>query len=326
MGSQELFILAVFRMRPRARAAWLTPSFIADRMTTAIGPTRTSSLSFRRLSILDLATGAQPMANEDKSVWVIFNGEIYNHLELRRELIGKGHIFHTDHSDTEVLVHGYEEWGERLPERLNGMFAFALWDQRRRRLFLARDRHGIKPLYMATMGDGTLIFGSEVRAIHASGLVPIATRAGGVIEYFSLMNFWHGRTPFRAVDLLAQGMTATVDPTGIRSRRYWDYSFQRKSVRHRADAVDRLRVILRDAIRRQAVADVVVTAYLSGGIDSSAITAAAYQSDPSVRGYSCIFDLENVGEDRFVDEREFSRAVAKELAIDRVEHVIPQMR
>jgi asparagine synthase (glutamine-hydrolysing) len=122
------------------------------------------ALGFRRLSIVDLATGHQPMRNEDASVWVVFNGEIYNHRELRKELEAVGHRFMTDHSDTEVLVHGWEQWGEQLFGRLNGMFACAIWDQPRRELIIARDRYGIKPVYVADLPGNGVIFGSEVRS------------------------------------------------------------------------------------------------------------------------------------------------------------------
>ncbi|NIX76824.1 asparagine synthase (glutamine-hydrolyzing) [Microvirga terricola] len=282
------------------------------------------ALGFRRLAIVDIADGEQPMANEDKSVWIVFNGEIYNHRELRRELELAGHQFKSDHSDTEVLVHGWEEWGERLPERLNGMFAFAIWDLRAKSLFLARDRYGIKPLYLATARDGSLVFASEVRALHASGLVPVEADAAGVIEYFSLMNFWHGRTPFRGVSMLQAGHCELVTSSGRRQRKYWDFTFSRNRGSEMGRATDEFREVLHQSVNRQLAADVPVMSYLSGGIDSSSITAVAHQLRPGVRAYSCIFNLDQVGEDRFVDEREFSRAVAQSLGIDRVELEIPQ--
>ncbi|MGH9908682.1 MAG: asparagine synthase (glutamine-hydrolyzing) [Pyrinomonadaceae bacterium] len=282
------------------------------------------ALGFRRLSIVDLETGAQPMANEDGQVWVVFNGEIYNHGELRRQLEALGHCFRTDHSDTEVLVHGWEEWGEALPKKLNGMFAFAVWDCRRRTLFLARDRYGIKPLYIATLGDGTLVFGSEVRALHASGLINVAVEPSAVIEYFSLMNLWHGRTPFADVSMFPAGTCELVTAEGGRRQRYWDFHFDRRADGDLTAQAEALQTLLLDAIERQMAADVPVMTYLSGGIDSSAVTAAARERDRSVRAYSCIFDLDGVGDDRTVDEREFSRSVAHYLDIERIELVVQQ--
>ena len=287
---------------------------------------RDVAFAFRRLAIVDLEGGGQPMGNEDGSIWVVFNGEIYNHRELRAVLEAAGHRFASDHSDTEVLVHGWEEWGLRLPEHLNGMFAFAIWDQPARRLFLARDRYGIKPLYLAA-APGGIAFASEVRALHASGLIPVEPEPAAVLQYFSLMNFWHGQTPFRGITMLPPGTCETFTPGARRGRRYryWDFVFRRNRRRGTPESeATAFRELLQDALRRQLVADVPVMTYLSGGIDSSAITAASRRLDSGVRAYSCIFDLDGVAEDRFVDEREFSRAVAEASAIDRVELEIPQ--
>lgn len=282
------------------------------------------ALGFRRLSIVDLAGGRQPMSNEDGSIWVVFNGEIYNHRELRRALEADGHRFRTDHSDTEVLVHGWEQWGEKLAERLNGMFAFAIWDKRARMLTLARDRLGVKPLYLATARNGIVAFGSEVRALHASGLFDIEADPAGVVEYFSLMNMWDGRTPFRGVAMLPAGSWETITPGRRKRGKYWDFQFTRDRPGGLKEEADAFREVLRGAVRRQIAADVPVMAYLSGGIDSSSLASAAHELDANVRAYSCIFDLAGVGEDRFVDEREYSRAVAASLAIERVELEIPQ--
>lgn len=283
------------------------------------------ALGFRRLAIVDLQGGNQPMCNEDGRVWVVFNGEIYNHRELRIELEAAGHRFKSDHSDTEVLVHGWEQWGERLPERLNGMFAFAVWDQSHRSLFLARDRYGIKPLYLATGPSGVIAFGSEVRAVHASGLVRIDGDPAAILQYFSVMNLWHGQTPFRSISMLPPGSYEVITP-GFRRRRhrYWDFVFCRDHRGDLAAEAELFRELLQAALRRQLAADVPVMTYLSGGIDSSAITAASSRLDPSVRAYSCIFDLDGVGEDSFVDEREYSRAVAGALSVERIELQIPQ--
>lgn len=264
------------------------------------------------------------MSNEDGNVWVIFNGEIYNHRELRRELEAAGHRFKTDHSDTEVLVHGWEQWGSQLFGRLNGMFACAIWDERHRELVLARDRFGVKPLYIAALPDGGLVFGSEVRCINACGLVPGGFDAAATLEYFSLMNNWNGRTPFKNIRLMQPATIERYCIDGRKQESYWSLSFARDRAPPMAQVAGEFREILLGAIRRQLAADVPVMTYLSGGIDSSAITSGAHQIDSSVRAYSCIFDLDNVGADKFVDEREFSRAVAEYLGIDRVELMVPQ--
>lgn len=283
------------------------------------------ALGFVRLSIIDLKGGYQPMANEDERVWVVFNGEIYNHIELRRELQRRGHRFRSDHSDTEVLVHGWEEWGVELPARLNGMFAFAIWDCRDRTLFLARDRYGIKPLYTAMTGDGTLIFASEIRAIHASELVERREDCDGILEYLSQQNTWGPRTLFADVEEFPAAHWERRGPSVVERRRYWDYDFARGGRRMSlAGAAEQHRAILEKVIARQIVADVPVMSYLSGGIDSSAIAAAAFQRDPGMRAYSCIFELDGVGDDRIVDEREFSRAVAAHLGIEHVQLELPQ--
>lgn len=282
------------------------------------------ALGFRRLSIVDLQTGHQPMSNEDGKVWVVFNGEIYNHRELRLELEAAGHRFASDHSDTEVLVHGWEQWGSRLFGRLNGMFACAIWDEGHRELILARDRFGIKPLYVSALPGGGVVFGSEVRCVHASELVSRGFDAAATLEYFTLMNNWHGRTPFDNVRLMQPGTIERYRPEGRKQETYWSLAFARDRSPPMVQAAGEFREILLGAIRRQLAADVPVMTYLSGGIDSSAITAGAHQIDSSVRAYSCIFDLDNVGVDKFVDEREFSRAVAESLGIDRVELMIPQ--
>jgi asparagine synthase (glutamine-hydrolysing) len=280
------------------------------------------AFGFRRLAIVDLTTGAQPMTNEDGTVHVIFNGEIYNHRELRRELEARGHVFHTNHSDTETLVHGYEEWGTAMVDRLNGMFAFAVWDAPRRRLFLARDRLGIKPLYIAECGH-ELIFASEIRALHASGLVERRADSAGIFEYFQQQNVWGRRSMFAGVRMLEPGSFLELTPQGRREERFWDIRFSRRQ-KSLKDAAENLRAAVGAALKRQVAADVPIMTYLSGGIDSSAITARTHQEDPTVRAYSCLFDLEGVGDDRNVDEREFSRAVARELGIEQVELVLPQ--
>ena len=282
------------------------------------------ALGFVRLSILDLETGAQPMANEDGSVHVVFNGEIYNHLELRAELQAAGHRFSSDHSDTEVLVHGWEEWGERLTSRLNGMFAFAIWDARAGTLFLARDRYGIKPLYVASAPDGSVLFASELRAIHASGIVGKRPNFDAILEYLSQQNTWGGRTLFQEIEEFPAAHWERIDRERRTRTRYWDYRFRRSRTLDLEEAARQHREILERVVKRQIAADVPVMSYLSGGIDSSALVAAAFRHDPKVKGYSCVFDLAGVGEDRIVDERQYSRAMAGFLGIPHVELELPQ--
>jgi asparagine synthase (glutamine-hydrolysing) len=277
-----------------------------------------------RLAIVDLTSGSQPMANEDGRILVVFNGEIYNHRELRRELEEHGHRFSSDHSDTEVIVHGYEEFGSGLVHRLNGMFAFAVWDSVKNGLFLARDRYGIKPLYVAKTSRDGLVFGSEIKAILASGLISKNESLEGLIEYLSFQNLIGEGTMFEGISQFPPGTWEYHTRTQIKREKYWDYAFPRSQRLNLRDAAVAHREILLRVVKRQISADVPVFSYLSGGIDSSAITAAAHRLDPLITCYSCLFDLEGVGEDRMVDEREYSRAVARSLDIQQVELLLPQ--
>ncbi|MGL4727896.1 MAG: asparagine synthetase B family protein, partial [Bosea sp. (in: a-proteobacteria)] len=197
-------------------------------------------------------------------------------------------------------------------------FAFAVFDQKNRRLMLGRDRLGIKPLYIAERGDGALVFASEIRAIHASGLIEKAPDEGAVHAYFLQQNLWGAQTMFRHVRQLPGGHLLVDEPGKRATRQFWDMSFNRRKVQAR-DAAAMLRATLEDTIKRQMAADVPVMGYLSGGIDSSALVAGAHRIDPAVKAYSCLFDLTGVGDDKIVDEREFSRAMAQHLGIAHVE-------
>jgi asparagine synthase (glutamine-hydrolysing) len=273
------------------------------------------SLGFARLSIVDHESGRQPMTNETGRLWLVFNGEIYNHLELRRELVRLGHIFRTDHSDSEVLLHGWEQWGEGLMQRLNGMFAFVLWDQSSRTLIAARDRFGIKPLYWAQVGD-TWIIASEIKAILASGLVPVLRNHQAMAEYMVRQNTWGEDTFFRGIQEFPKANVWRF-PQGVTPSRhtYWRASHRRDATLSYSEAVEQHRYLLTRAVRSQMMADVRVMSYLSGGIDSSAITALAARERSDVTAYACLFDLTQVGDDRHVDEREFSRAAASYLGL-----------
>src|SRR6185503_4817394 len=184
-------------------------------------------LGFRRLIVLDPATGQQPMANADQSLIVIFNGEIYNHAELRRQLEALGHRFASDHSDTEVLLHGYAAWGEKLPQHLDGMFAFAIWDKRRRRLFCARDRFGEKPFYYAKQAD-LFAFGSEITALHAHPQIALELDPEGVQKFFAYGYVPAPRSIYTGIQKLEPGsaLTFDLDTGSIRTIRYWRFAIE----------------------------------------------------------------------------------------------------
>ena len=236
-------------------------------------------LGHRRLAIIDLAGGAQPMWNEDGMVGVIFNGEIYNHRELRSELQKQGHRFASDHSDTEVLVHGYEEWGDGLPLRLNGMFAFCIYDRRERRLFLARDRFGEKPLYY-TQQAGTFAFGSEVGALRRHSGLRFNLSAVAVQKFMACGFLPAPWTIYRDVQKLPAGgmlMLSLAAQVPI-VRRYWEFRIEPDlsfTGRSEAEVTEAFSGLLDQAVRRRLISDVPLGVFLSGGLDSSAITAAA---------------------------------------------------
>jgi len=267
-------------------------------------------LAHARLSIIDLSGGWQPIHNETSDVWVILNGEIFNYIELRAELEGRGHRFYT-RSDTEVIVHLYESFGEDFVDRLNGQFAIALYDTRARRLILARDRVGIRPLFYAEHA-GRIAFASEVKALFALPEVPRELDRRGVAQVFYLWSCTEPLTPFRGVHALAPGTMLIVESDGRRrERRYWDWDFPPEPVRASrgaADLAEELRALLIDSIRLQLRADVPVGAYLSGGLDSAIITALTrdYTRSP-LRTFSIGF------EDPEFDERAFQSEMAAHL-------------
>src|SRR5262245_52005944 len=229
-------------------------------------------LGHRRLSIIDLATGDQPVANEDGTVQVVFNGEIYNFAEVRSELIARGHSFHTN-SDTEVIVHGYEEWGEGAVERFRGMFAFAIWDARRRRLVLVRDRLGVKPLYYAELPDG-VVFGSEIKSLLEDPAVPRRWRPTAIDSFLSLLYVPAPDTVYEAVKKLPPAHILVAERGQVRLSRYWELHFTGDGDPGREEAyLEELEERLREAVQLRLLSDVPLGAFLSGGIDSSAVVA-----------------------------------------------------
>ncbi|MDD5330405.1 MAG: amidotransferase 1, exosortase A system-associated [Sulfuricella sp.] len=248
-------------------------------------------LGHRRLSIIDLSSGQQPLFNEDGSVVVVFNGEIYNFPDLMRELVTLGHIFRT-RCDTEVIVHAWEEWGERCVERFRGMFAFGLWDRRREVLFLARDRLGVKPLHYACLPDGTLIFSSELKALLGHPGLAREIDPYAVEDYFAYGYVPEPRTIFKRVQKLPPGHTLAVwrGKAFSHPREYWDVPFAAGAEMTEQEAADELVVRLREAVKIRLVAEVPLGAFLSGGVDSSAVVAMmAGLSDEPVNTCSISF-------------------------------------
>ena len=263
-------------------------------------------LGHRRLSIIDIATGQQPLFNEDGSVVVIFNGEIYNYQELIPELQALGHVFHTK-SDTEVIVHAWESWGVDCVKRFRGMFAFALWDRNQQTFFMARDRLGVKPMYYSLLDDGTLLFGSELKSILAHGALRRDIDPLAVEEYFALGYVAEPRTIFKQAQKLSPAHTLTIrrgQPVGDPVA-YWDVHFSLDNPISEADAQAELVMRLKESVRLRMIAEVPLGAFLSGGVDSSAVVAvmAGFSQEP-VNTCSIGFD------DPAFNESEFAQKVA----------------
>jgi asparagine synthase (glutamine-hydrolysing) len=282
----------------------------------------------RRLSIIDLSTGHQPIHNEDQTVWVVFNGEIYNFAEVRAELVSKGHCFRT-HTDTEVIVHGYEEWGERCVERFRGMFAFAVWDAKHRRLLLARDRLGVKPLYYAELPGVGLVFGSEIKSLLEDPDVSREWRADALDAYLTFLYVPAPDTIYRAVNKLPAAHVLVAERGRIRLSRYWDVQFTGDGDPAREDEyLEELDHLLKEAVRLRLVSDVPLGAFLSGGIDSSIVVACMAETSPT-RPITIAVGFD---EDRY-DEVEHARAVAEHLecefhalvASPRLEDLLPKL-
>lgn len=229
-------------------------------------------LAFRRLSIIDLSTGHQPLCNEDGTVWIVFNGEIYNYQDLRNDLVHRGHRFSTT-TDTEVIVHLYEEFGTKGLEDLRGMFAFALWDARQGVLLLVRDRLGIKPLYYATTASG-LVFGSEIKAIFAEGSIRPERQQAAVEEYLLLGYTAGDATAFEGIKRVAPGSYVQVVGDKVTTHKYWDLEFKVAPISLK-EASRQLDEQMRECIRLHLVSDVPVGVLLSGGVDSGAVLSYA---------------------------------------------------
>jgi asparagine synthase (glutamine-hydrolysing) len=276
-------------------------------------------LGHRRLSIIDVQGGAQPLSNEDGSVWISFNGEIYNYPALMRELKSSGHHFQTS-SDTEVVVHLYEELGSRCVESLNGIFAFAIWDSNRKTLLLARDRLGIKPLHYHR-GTEALFFASEIKGVLAADGVACVPNVSAIREYLTFRHVFGRRTLFDGIDALEPGTFLEVDSRGVRQTRYWRVDPGAYAARTDCEWEECTESLLAEAVRMQMISDVPLGTFCSGGIDSSLVTAlAAKATAQPLNTYTIGYRLADW------DERPFARlvtdrygAIAGEIEIDGAE-------
>lgn len=297
--------------------AMLEPIFHRGPDGTGVHLDGNVGLGHRRLSIIDVAAGSQPMSNEDDTIWIVFNGEIYNFQELRQELLSKGHVFRT-HCDTEVIIHLYEELGTGCVTRLRGMFAFAIWDSRRRRLLVARDRVGIKPLYFCD-DSKAFYFASELKAIIADPDVSRDIDLSALRQFFSFYYLPGAATPFKSIRKLLPGHFMVLEDGVATTRRYWDLQFtDTRAGRPFGAAVEELHALLESTVRDHMIADVPVGVLLSGGVDSSAVLSLAVNSTgKSVQTFTVGFTGDGV-----VDERPYARLAASRFGSEHHEATI----
>ena len=263
-------------------------------------------LGHRRLSIVDVSHGAQPMFNEDRSLVIVYNGEIYNHADFRAELEAKGHVYRT-HCDTETILHLYEEDGPRALEKLRGMFAFAIWDLREKTLFIARDRLGVKPLYYSTDAEGNLFFGSEIKTLLEAAAVKPEINYNALPDQLANHGTSFDQTLFKGVKRLLPGHFLLWKDGSLKIEEFWDVKFEPKhDARSDRDFIDEWREMFKQSVRLRLMADVPLGMFLSGGIDSSAIAAVMSQMvDEPIKTFSVGF------KEREANEFEYARRVAR---------------
>ena len=277
------------------------------------------NLGMRRLSIIDLTTGHQPIHNEDKSLWTVFNGEIYNATELRKELTEKGHRFYTDHSDTEVIVHLYEEYGRNFVHKLNGMFAIALWDKREGKLLLARDRMGVKPLFYSDINN-IVIFGSEIKAILCHPAYSRDMNYEGICHYFTFKSIPAPFTAFNGIYSLLPGEMLIFSNWNITREKWWKICFTENEEYEELYVKKRILELLEDATRLRMISDVPFGAYLSGGVDSSSVVALMTRfTDRSVKTFCLGYEdeLKNKEADLY-----YARKVSKAYKTEHYEYIM----
>jgi asparagine synthase (glutamine-hydrolysing) len=264
------------------------------------------AMGHRRLSIIDLSGGQQPIFNETRSQCIIFNGEIYNYKEIKAELLQQGHRFSTS-SDTETILHAYEQWGSNCVDRLRGMFAFAIWDSARQTLFLARDRLGIKPLFYAVLGD-RFYFASEMKAILADPAVPRRIDEEALVSYFMLSYIPAPLTIFEQIRKLPAGCSLTWQNGAVELHQYWDVQFAPDHARSESSFIEEFMALLEESVRIRLMSEVPLGAFLSGGIDSSAVVALMSKAAADPVNTFCIgFGGDTGG---YLDERGFAQSVA----------------
>lgn len=277
------------------------------------------SLGMRRLSIIDVESGKQPIHNEDNSLHVVFNGEIYNYPELRHELKSRGHQFYTDHSDTEAIVHLYEDHGLDFPDYLNGMFAIALWDARAEKLMLIRDRMGVKPLYYTVVG-GQLIFGSEIKAILTHPAYSREINSEAIYHYFTFKHVPAPLTAFKGIRALLPGQMLIWERGNYVLKTWWKIRFDEQAGRDEREVQARIVELLDDATRIRMRSDVPFGAYLSGGVDSSSVVALMSRySDQPIKTFCLGYEdeLKNKEADLF-----HARRVAQQYGTDHHEYIM----
>jgi asparagine synthase (glutamine-hydrolysing) len=263
-------------------------------------------LGHRRLTIRDLQFGAQPMTSHGGDITIVFNGEVYNYTELRVQLESRGHIFVEGHSDTEVLLHGYREWGQQLPERLNGMWAFAIYDRKRRNLFLSRDRFGQKPLFYTLQGK-TFAFASELKSLEKHRQLSFKISTLGAQKYLAHGYFPHETTIYQKVQQLPAGhnLLVNLSELSLEKKRYWSYQIEPDTEKSEKYWINSIREKLSQAVKRRMVSDAPLGIFLSGGLDSSAVALYASQamgSEGSLQSFSIAFEDPSFDETRFALE------------------------
>ena len=277
------------------------------------------NLGMRRLSIIDLATGQQPIHNEDRTIWCVVNGEIYNFVLLRKGLEDLGHVFYTNHSDSEVIVHLYEEYGESFVSKLNGMFAIALWDGRNQKLFLFRDRMGVKPLFYTVIG-GKLVFASEIQSILVYLEFTPEINYNALYHYFSFKNICAPQTAFKDIFSLLPGETLTFENCKVERKKWWKIQFNENHAYEESYVGKNILDLLEDSVRLRMISDVPVGAYLSGGVDSSAVVAlmTKFATKP-VKTFTLGYkdDLKNKAADLY-----FARKVSKFFNTEHYEYIM----